>query len=68
MKIYHVYRLDAADWDEFDGSVVVSDTSAHAIELATKRIPRAWGKMQNIVAVEVLADEERIVLESFNAG
>ena len=70
-RIYLITRTDDADWDEYDGAVIVAKTPKQAKELAYKRYYGSFKEGNIICKLIGLANKNQSighVLSSFNAG
>lgn len=64
MKAYLI-TADECDYDEYDSCVIVAETPKRALEIAEEQIFKAY---QNLEIEELDLSEEKIIIDSFNAG
>ena len=65
MKIYHLYRIDSVDYDEYDAMIIVANSAKDARKEAHIDF---WTDPKRVKCVEVSTKIKGIVLSSFVAG
>lgn len=77
MNIYLVSQSVNNDYDTYDAMVVIAETEERAKELTIKEHPyesyfNSWASYEHLtcelVGIALEGSEEKIILESFNAG
>ena len=71
MKIFLIVRNDKWTYDEYDSAVVIADAQERALEILKREYGTGsycpWGKY-DVTITDVVPDDEKILIESFNAG
>lgn len=71
MKIFLLKQIEGADWDEYNGKVIVAKDEARAREIANADVGdegKIWDNPQKVSCVVVDKTVEGVVLDDFKAG
>lgn len=80
MNVYHVYREDDVDYDEWDGAIIIAESEEKAREIANNGMKFTryelnkppyqfdWSDKEKVKCEVVNQETQGIVLSSFNAG